>query len=221
MRFPLAIALGCFLRALPDNAQVHTESAHISPTLYFSSTAEESSSRSALHGRVSSLIQELGTSHQKSLIPCLDMSNQLLVQLQRHLAYLRVQTLEDTQDRKAKAAQNQVETDRSVLESAVEARLRQVPDSQVAELGRFAYLAQEARRESSHSFSADTERYRGSVVGGSENDLADTYDNLISDIERPKNLHSSDITSRRAAIAELNASYDKTAPIAATLLGVC
>ena len=219
MRFLLPIALGCCVWALPGDAQVNIESAHISPTLYFSSAAEEASSRNVLHGRVSSFIQELRTGDQKSLPFNLDMADQLLVLLQRHLAYLRVQTLEDTQDRKAKAALNEVETDRSVLEAAVEMRLRQVPGSQVSELGRFAYLAQEARRDSSHSFSSDTERYRGSVVGGSEDDLADTYDNLINGVVRPQNLHSSDMASRRAAIAELNASYDRTAPVAATLLG--
>jgi hypothetical protein len=79
--------------------------AHISPTLYFPSASEELASRNALHDSVGVLVKELAASDLASLGAKLDTANQTSIALQRHAAYLKVQTLENHQNQEVKAAQ--------------------------------------------------------------------------------------------------------------------
>lgn len=192
--------------------------AHISPTLYFPSVSNELASRNALHVRVADLVKDFADADQSSLRSDLDAANQTLIALQRHLAYLKVQTLEDTRDSNAKAAESSVETDRSVLEAAISSRLRQVPAAQINSLGSFAFLARQAQQDASHALSPDAARYRGLVIGKSEDDLADAYSRLIESLGRPKAIASTDRAARQAAIEGRNAAYDKAAPVTAGLL---
>jgi oligoendopeptidase F len=192
--------------------------AHISPTLYFTSASEELASRDALHARVASLVEVLAHSDEASLEKALDAADQMLIALQRHAAYLKVQALENTEDRDVKAAEISVENDESVLEAAMESRLRQVPAAQIDSLGRYAFLARQAEQDAAHEFSPDTERYRGSVTGDCEEDIADAYDRLIDTLGNNKDVSSADLSTRRSAIAKRDAAYDQAAPVTATLL---
>jgi oligoendopeptidase F len=192
--------------------------AHISPTLYFQSASDEAVSREALHACVSALVSRLANVDQKSLVHELDAANQALIDLQRHLAYLRVQTLENTQDHDARVAESSVETDRSVLDAAIENRLRKVPDTQINALGPFAFLATQAKQDAAHLLPPETEQYRERVTETCESDLSDVYGRLIDNMERPKDVYSPDLLKRQAAIKERNAAYDQVAPVAANLL---
>jgi oligoendopeptidase F len=146
------------------------------------------------------------------------MAEQTIIALQRHWAYLRVQSLENTEDQGAKAARLAVSTDIDVLDAAMRSRLRQVPPDQIATLGRYAYLAELARQDAAHDFSADAERYRGAVTGPFEQSIADAYDRLIDTVGSNKGMASPDLATRRAAIASRNEAYDHAAPVTATLL---
>ncbi len=192
--------------------------ARISPTLYFSSPSEELASRNALHARVAPLVKELAGSDRTSLEKTLDTANQTLIALQRHAAYLRVQALENTQDQDAKAAGASVNTDESVLNAAMSSRLRQVPPAQMASLGRYAFLAQQAQRDAGHAFSPDAERYRGIVTLPSEDAIANAYDQLLDTVGSNQGTSSPDLSTRRAAITKRNEAYDHAAPVTATLL---
>ena len=132
--------------------------AHLSPTLYFPSAQEELTSRNAIHARVAPLEKKLAASSAVSLVTTLDNANVTIVALQRHWAYLRVQSLENTEDQGAKAARIAVSTDIDVLTAAMRSRLRQLLPEQVAMLGRFAYLAELARQDAAHDFSVDAEQ---------------------------------------------------------------
>ena len=192
--------------------------AHLSPTLYFPSATEELASRNALHARVAPLEKQLAASPAASLGKELDMAEQTIIALQRHAAYLRVQVLENTQDQDAKAAGATVSADEAVVNAAMRSRLRQVPPDQIATLGRYAYLAELARQDATHDFSADAERYRGAVTGPFEQSIADAYDRLIDTFGSNKGMASPDLATRRAAIASRNEAYDHAAPVTATLL---
>ncbi len=195
-----------------------TNTAHLSPTLYFFSASQELTSRNALHARVALLEKKLAASSPASLGRDLAMSEETIIALQRHAAYLRVQTLENTQDQDAKAAGAAVSADEAVLDAAMRSRLRQVPPGQVAGLGRYAHLAALARQDAAHDFSADAERYRGAVTGPFEQSIADAYDRLIDTVGSNKGITSPDMATRRSAIALRNQAYDQAAPVTATWL---
>ncbi len=194
------------------------ELARLSPTLYFPSATEESASRDALHACVPALEKQLAASTLASLSKNLEMAEQTIIALQRHWAYLRVQSLENTEDQGAKAARLAVSTDIDVLDAAMRSRLRQVPPDQIATLGRYAYFAELTRQDAAHDFSADAERYRGAVTGPFEQSIADAYDRLINTVGSNKGMTSLAMATRRAAIASRNEAYDHAAPLTATLL---
>ena len=164
------------------------------------------------------LVKELAASDLASLGAKLDTANQTSIALQRHAAYLKVQTLENNQNQEVKAAQASVETDESILEAAMSSRLRQVPRAQIASLGRYAYLAQEAQQDASHALSPDVELYRGVVTHTSEDDIANAYDQLIGTLGNSQGISSPNVSTRRAAMAKRDAAYDDAAPVAASLL---
>ena len=193
--------------------------AHISPTLYFSSPSEEIASRNALHVRVTDLVRNLALADPAALPGTLKVSDQVLISLQRHSAYLKVRSLEDTQDQAAKDAGEAVETDQSVLQAAIKSCLRLVPKDQVAALGPYALLAQEATEEVAHAFSPDTERYGGVVTASFEQDIQNTYDRLTETLGRSNEASSTDPAVRRAAINHQNDIYNQAAPRTAALLG--
>ncbi len=194
------------------------EAAHISSTLYFPSASEELTSRIALHARVGSLEKELAAASPASLAKDLDAAEQTIIALQRHAAYLRVQALENTGDRNAKAAGGAVNADESILDAAMRSRLRQVPPDQIARLGRYADLAKLAQEDTAHDFSANAERYRGAVTAPFEGSIADAYNRLINTISSNTGITSPDLATHRAAIASRNEAYDHAAPVTATLL---
>ena len=194
------------------------EVAHLSPTLYFPSAQEELASRNAIHAQVAPLEKKLAASSAASLVTILDNANETIIALQRHWAYLRVQSLENTEDQGAKAARIAVSTDIDVMNAAMRSRLRQVLPEQVAMLGRFAYLAELARQDAAHDFSVDAERYRGAATSPFEQSIADSYDRVIDKVGSNKGVASPDMANRRAAIALRDAAYDQAAPVTATLL---
>ena len=195
-----------------------TDVAHLSPTLYFPSAQEELASRNVLHDRVPSQEKQLAASSAASLAKELDMAEQTIIALQRHWAYLRVQSLENTEDQGAKAARLAVGSDIDVLDAAMRSRLRQVPPDQIATLGRYAYLAELARQDAKHDFSVDAERYRGAVTGPFEQSIAAAYDRLINTVGSNKGTISPERTTRRAAIASRNEAYEQIAPVTSNLL---
>ena len=207
------------LTAPPAFAQASIEAAHLSPTLYFRSDAEESSSREALHTQVPAQVKAMESAAIRTLPAELDRTEALIATLETHYAYLKVKTLENTEDQAAKAARNQVGTDRSVLEAAMEERLRRLSVEKANSLGKYAFLAQNVRRDSAHALSPETESYRKSVISPALESFADSYDRMDAHISRPKASTASDATTRRAAIAQWNAAYDTVAPEESVLLG--
>lgn len=193
--------------------------AHISPTLYFTSPSEELASRNALHIRVTDFVKYLAHADSAALPGILKSADQIQIDLQRHAAYLKVQTLENTQDQAAIDAREAVGTDQSVLEAAINSRLRLVPQDQIAALGPYALLAREAKQEAAHAFSPDTEHYRGVVTASFENDIENTYDRLIETLDGSKDVSSPDPTVRRSAISHRSDIYNQAAPQTAALLG--
>ena len=217
---PKVFALALWLSvALVAGAQAGLETAHISPTLYFRSEADESASRAALHAKVSSEIEALASSTLHSLPEELDRCESLIDAFQTHDAFLKVRTLEDTEDQSAKKARNEVETDQSVLKAAMDSRLRRLSLHEATSLGRYALLAEAARRDAAHALSSDAERYRGSVVDTSLISFSDAYDRIDDHLVRPKDVSATDVTARRKALATWNQAYDQAAPEVATLLG--
>lgn len=97
-------------------------------------------------------------------------------------------------------------------------RLRQVPPDLIATLGRYAYLAELARLDAAHDFSADAGRYRGAVTVPLEQGIADAYDRTIETTSSNKGITSPNFATRHAAIASRNEAYDHAAPVTATLL---
>lgn len=213
----IAIAIDLSV-TLASGAQTGLDTAHISPTLYFQSEAEEASSRVALHARLSPEVQALSSVSVRSLVVELDRCEALIALLQTHDAFLKVRTLENTQDQAGKQARDQVETDQSVLEAAMDARLRRLSPAEVNQLGPYKFLAQSAQRDADHALSPDAERYRGAVVLPALSSFGDAYDRLDAHLTRPKEVLAADAAMRRAAIATWNGAYDKAAPEEATLL---
>ena len=218
--YPAVFALALFLSAtLVAGAQSGLEAAHISPTLYFRSDADESASRTELNSKVSPEIKALASTTLQSLPKELDRCESLIAALETHDAFLKIQTLEDTQDQPAKKARNEVETDQSVLKAAIDSRLRRLSPEEAASLGRYALLAKSAQRNAAHALSPDAERYRGAVVDPSLTNFSDAYDKIKTRLVTPKEASVADTTTRRKALATWNDAYDKAAPEVATLLG--
>ena len=214
--FALALSLSATLVA---GAQSGLEAAHISPTLYFHSNADELASRTALRAKVSREIEALASTPVQSLPKELDRCESLVAELQTHEAFLKIRTLEETQDQPAKKARNEVETDQSVLESAMDTRLRRLSPKEVPSLGRYVLLAKAAQRGAVHALSPDAERYRGGIVDPALTSFSDTYDRIENRLARPKEVNATDIATRRKALATWNEAYDQAAPEMATLLG--
>lgn len=218
---PLILAALCLASTAnpKGHAQADLATAHISPTLYFPSDAEEVSSRATLHAQVGPQVAALANASNESLPRAVDRCEALLSALQRHAAFLKVRTLEDTDDQAAKKARDEVDTDQSVLEAAMNDRLRKFPPGQISSLGRYALLAQYAQRDAAHSLSVEAERYRGLVYAPTLNSLSDDYDRIASGLKRPKAITAADLATRRKALTTWNETYDKAAPEEAALLG--
>ncbi len=214
----LVLAL-CLSGGRLAGAQAGLETAHISPTLYFRSDADESASRMALHAKVSPEINALASTNVQALIKELERSESLIAALQTHDAFLKIRTLEDTQDQAAKKARNEVETDQSVLTAAMEARLRQLSRQEVNSLGRYALLARTAQQDAAHALSPATEQYRGAVIDPALTSYADAYDRIENRLARPKEVSATDTATRRKALGAWNEAYDHAAPEEADLLG--
>jgi oligoendopeptidase F len=191
----------------------------LSPTLYFADSAAERSSRAGLHARIEALARAIEAADYSSLVERLTEANEVLVALQRHDAYLRARTLENTQDRAAKDAYAALNDDESAVNAAMESRLQRVPRDQIAGLGRYAKLARDVQAGAAHRLLPDAERYRGSVVVAAEQSMSDAYDARIASIGDFKGVTSPDVGTRRAALARRDSAFDSAAPVIATLLG--
>jgi oligoendopeptidase F len=211
-------SFSCVVAAKQGAIDLALENAHISPILYFPSATAELSSRQALHVQLGPLVKDLATTDGKSLVPELDKAWQTFAALQRHVAYLRTQSLEDTQDQTVKSAYDAVATDESVLRTAIDNRVRQVPQDQVSSLGAYALLAARLHADATHASNADLQVYRSSVTKPHERAIADAYNALISAVTSSRGTAASDLATRRAAIARRDQAYDAAAPVAATLL---
>ncbi len=195
-----------------------TKDYRISPILYFPDALSEVVGRAALHSRTGSLVKGIGQTEQASLLDRLEEIEQVQVALQRHEAYLRIQVLENKDDRAATDALSSVSTDISVLQSAVDTRLRHVPPDHIASLGRFAKLAAEAQRAAVHGLVPEAERYRNKVTYAVEQSIATAYDHDMESIRRVKGAEQLDFAQRRRAILERESLYNDAAPRMATLL---
>ena len=218
--YPAVLALAlCLSATLVAGAQSGLEAAHISPTLYFRSDADESASRTELNSKVSPEIKALASTTLQALAKELDRCESLIAALETHDAFLKIRTLEDTQDQPAKKARNEVETDQSVLKAAMDSRLGRLSPKEAASLGRYALLAKSAQRDAAHALSPDAERYRGAVVDPSLTSFSDAYDQIKTHLAPPKEASAADTTMRRKALATWDEAYDKAAPEVAILLG--
>jgi oligoendopeptidase F len=202
----------------PTQSPETIEQAHISPTLYFTGAAAELRDRQTLHAQVPALVQQVGACQAASLIKEMDKAWAAMSRLQRHAAYLKIQNLENTQEQALKDAYQGVATDQSLVETAIDARLQQVPAEQIASLESYAYLARDMRAHIRHMLAPDAEAYRESVTLPHEDSIADAYDRLIDSIPKVKDVASPDTAKRRDAIQQRNQAYDAAAPVTATLL---
>jgi oligoendopeptidase F len=208
---------GQLLGQQPDAPETFATS-HLSATIYFPSAVAEASSRADLHRQVAPMVDRLNGATLDSLPGMLGHAEGLIAALQTHAAFWKVQALEDTHDQNAKQARDQVESDESMIEAAMNARLRRVPSGLVLSLGTYAFLARMAQQDATHGLSPDAQRYRGAVVLPAEQNIADAYDLLDARLGSPKGISSPDATVRRDAIKERNAAYASLAPEEATLL---
>ena len=161
----------------------------------------------------------------------------MIVDLQRHAAYARLQTLNNVDDRRMSAASSVVRSDIVMLRKAVDNRLSLVPREQHSLLGRFAKQAsdnwKDAKESSVHQLSADVARYAGKVTTAFQKSVARTYSAQIekldavgpsasSSLEIGRQVQASSITStlasRRAEIAARATRYETAAPAIASLL---
>ena len=215
----LALAISvCLTSTLACSAQTELDGSHLSSTLYFRSEADEFSSRAALHMSVSPEIKALKSASIKALPTELDRSEALIASLQTHAAFLKVRTLEDTQDQAARKARDEVSTDQSVLEAAMDTRLRRLPPRDVNSLGPYKFMARSAQHDATHALSPDAERYRGAIFSPTLNRFADAYNRLDGRLVRPKEMISADPVARRAALAKWNDAFDQAASEEAALL---
>ncbi len=212
-----------FLLQIPASAQGSTqglpiENARISPTLYFHNEADELSTRLALHAQIEPLAKEVASSDSASLVRRLDQAWAVMGALQRHGAYLKLQSLENNQDQNVKKAHLGVANDQSLLESAIDNRLEQVPVSEIPSLGPYAFLASQLKSDRKHVLSADEQSYRDSVTLPHEEAIGDAYDRLIDSLAINKGTSSPDLATRRAAIELRDKTYDAAAPAVAAFL---
>ena len=210
--FWLVMAAAAYTRRAPAQAP------RLSPTLYFSDSSSEWASRVALHAGIQTLTSAIAGADSASLLQRLDEANRTLVALQRHDAYLRVRTLENTQDRAAKDAYASVSDDVSTVTAAIESRLERVPSSQIAALRPYAKLARDVHAGSAHRLTPDAERYRGTVTVAVEQSIADAYGEVIASLGNSGLVTSPDLATRRVALARRSATFDAGAPVTATLL---
>jgi oligoendopeptidase F len=196
-----------------------TAAPQLSPTLYFPSAAVETSQRAVLHNIVPSIVRTLAAMPPSRLPEELPRIDDLLIALQNHAAYFKVLTLEDTNDKAARMGRDAVAADIALLEAAVSARLSRLKPSESGRLRRYAYLAQTARRDAGHALAPAAQAYRAAVVNPGLHGLADAYDRLAAQINRPDGTASLDTATRRAALAAWSGEYDQSAPEAAALLG--
>jgi oligoendopeptidase F len=195
------------------------DTAQISKNLYFTSGSAEVTSRLSLHTRVAETVSTLPNSSVRSLATNLGGAEELFVALQRHLAYIKVNALENTDDHAIKEAGDQVAADQSILDAAVMERLRKLPASAIPSLGKYAYLARQAQADKAHALSPDAERYRGAVTVPAESDIGDAYDQLDGTMKSSKDIVSKDTAKRRSALKLRTQTYDRAAPAEAALLG--
>jgi oligoendopeptidase F len=191
----------------------------LSPTLYFADSSTERSSRAALHDGVEPLARAIEGADSSVLVQRLNEANQVLIALERHDAYLRVRTLENTQDRAARDQYGALRSDESAISAAMESRLQRVASNQIAALGRYAKLARDVQAGAAHSLSPDAERYRQSVVVAAEQSISDAYDARMAPMDAFKDVTSPNATTRRAALARRGAAFDSAAPAVAASLG--
>jgi oligoendopeptidase F len=216
----LAFSVATLLLNAHATAQMNLDTSRISQSLYFDSDAAESSSRHDLHARLPELIRSLMSTPDHAIEPELARIEAFQVSVQRHAAYFKVKTLEDTKDAEARAARDEISADQDTLDAAVTLRLRQLPKSVGESLGKYALLARMSRMEGFHSLHPEAERYRGSVVAPVESAIADARDEIENRIKKPSELKSADTPARRAAIAAWNASYQGVAAEESELLAV-
>lgn len=205
-----------------------TQGFRLSPTLYFPDPSTELLSRATVHAKIGPLVHALSAAtsaaNPTSLVRQLKVVDKTLIALQRHAAYLRVETLENTQDQVAKDAYASVNADQSVLQAAVEKRLLQVPRNQIASLGPYSKLAHDVQTSRAHDSSPDVEQYRAEVVAPLEQSIADAYDMQIDSIGSntrdtdASNINSTNLVTRRAALTRRNTAFDDAAPVTATFL---
>ena len=212
------ITLWLVMAAAAHTRRAPAQAPRLSPTLYFSDSSSEWASRAALHAGIQTLASAIASADSASLLRRLNEANQTLVALQRHDAYLRVRTLENTQDRTAKDAYASVRSDESTVTVAIESRLAQVPSRQLVALGPFAKLARDVNAGSAHRLTPDAEQYRETVTVAAEQSIADAYDEEIASLGDPGLVTSGDLAIRRTALARRGATFDASAPVTATLL---
>jgi oligoendopeptidase F len=215
----LVLAVTCGLAAQQGAADLPLETARLSPTLYFPNDAGELSGRQALHAQVDTQVKALPTTDAASLVQVLNTAWTTIGALQRHAAYLRVQTLEDTQNDAAKDGYSAVTADQSVLQTAIDDRLRLVKTDEIPALGPYARLASRLQGDTARAFPLEAARYRSRVTRPHERALADAFDALISSIPRTSGTNAPDPATRRAALAARDTAYDGAAPAAAAFIG--
>ena len=141
--------------------------------------------------------------------------------LRRHGAYLKVKSLEDSQDQDVRKAQEAVSADESTLSAVIDSRLEQVPVNQIPALESYAFLASEVQRDAKHTLSPDKESYRHSVVLPHEQAVEDAYEPIAESLHASaskQDISSLDLATRRAALKLRNDAYNAAAPALATLL---
>ncbi|MBY0574881.1 MAG: hypothetical protein K2P84_14470, partial [Undibacterium sp.] len=234
---PFAILMGTHTLA---GAQL----ASISETLYFPDAATESARRQQLHAQVSDLVAACKNATEPKLLAELERVESMIVALQRHAAYTRLQTLNNVDDKQMSAANSMVRSDITMLRAAVDSRLQSVSQKGAASLGRFAALAAEvlgeAKDQGLHPLTAETERYSGKVTRAFQQSVARTYAARIEQLNavnsnltgikptgelvksEPSNnalTGASMLAAHRARMATIATAYDAAAPAIASLLG--
>lgn len=204
----------------------------VSPSLFFADANVEKSHRALVHEQVLSLIPRLAKVSDERLLEELENAEKILISVQRHAAYARLQVLQNVDDTSMAAAQSQMGGDVSAIRSAVDNRLSQIKPEQVPLLGRFAKQAEEllqnAKENQAHRFSPDIALYRSKVVLAFQKDVARNYAAQIEKIEQaskasgaPTNAaapNPEDLIRRRAQLSQTTQAYAKQAASVASLL---
>src|ERR1043166_1678603 len=189
----------------------------LSPTLYFPDSLAERSSRGVLHAGIDSLVRAIAATDDGGLLRQLRIADQTAVALQRHAAYFRAQTLENSADRQAKDTYASIVADLSVIRSAIATRLKRVSPSHVDSLGAYARLAREVQ-SGSHGLTPDADQYRAAVTLPAQQAIYDAYNAQMAALPRIRIPASADVPTPRAAFARRTAVFDSVAPVTAVLL---